>query len=471
LSDTYEYDFFISHASEDKAAIARPLAEELRTKGYKVWYDEYELTIGDSLLASIDSGLASSRFGVVILSRSFFAKHWPRTELDGLVALEEKSRKIVLPVWHEVDKQYVKRYSPTLAGKYAVSTDKGLGQVISAIEAAYQKDSSGLRRSATVSFTANDSSEKALLLLGTPEGRQLEDQVFTECMRNGSERILRTMAMEFSALRRALVDGRNVAGLVGEEAQQALASTPIEILGHSVRNSVAVRVGLASARVKALDRELGDELFDLYAGLFRRSDGAEAILSMQRIVMHGVFAMGAYAIAKRLPSLARSFLGRGNPVDSFWEDRPWFRYIGSQLAEREIIKKTVLRSVKEYWDDSGYFEELVGDEDAIWGHLCQFDFLQCIDVILSGNHISDCFASFSVFRRYRVQPFVEELISTYDEGIWIQPVSSSELAKAIVALDVYAGKWAGFEYDAWAIDRWSSAKIRMFLTEQGYEVR
>ena len=31
-----EYDFFISHASEDKAAIAEPLAEALIAKGAKV---------------------------------------------------------------------------------------------------------------------------------------------------------------------------------------------------------------------------------------------------------------------------------------------------------------------------------------------------------------------------------------------------------------------------------------------------
>jgi len=69
-------DVFICHASEDKDAIARPLAEALRERGHVVWFDEFELEIGDSLRQEIDRGLARSRFGVVILSPSFFEKKW-----------------------------------------------------------------------------------------------------------------------------------------------------------------------------------------------------------------------------------------------------------------------------------------------------------------------------------------------------------------------------------------------------------
>jgi hypothetical protein len=50
----------------------------------KVWLDEHELTVGDSLSEKIDEGLSQSRFGAVILSPAFFAKHWPKKELSGL---------------------------------------------------------------------------------------------------------------------------------------------------------------------------------------------------------------------------------------------------------------------------------------------------------------------------------------------------------------------------------------------------
>jgi hypothetical protein len=127
-------DFFISHASEDKDAVARPLADELKRRGFTVWYDEYVLKLGDSLPAEIDRGLADCRFGVVILSPRFFAKNWPRRELDALAARETRGgRKVILPVWHEVGAGDVERHSPTLAAKLAVSTSQGIGVVVEKI--------------------------------------------------------------------------------------------------------------------------------------------------------------------------------------------------------------------------------------------------------------------------------------------------------------------------------------------------
>jgi len=117
------WDVFISHACEDKDAIAKPLATALEEKGLTVWFDEQALTLGDSLREKIDEGLRCSRFGVVILSHNFFAKTWPKRELDGLVVREDQGNKVVLPVWHNVSHDEVATYSPSLAGKLAVSTD------------------------------------------------------------------------------------------------------------------------------------------------------------------------------------------------------------------------------------------------------------------------------------------------------------------------------------------------------------
>lgn len=133
------WDIFISHASEDKDEIARPLADALRDRGLNVWFDDFTLTLGDSLSRSIDHGLANSRFGVVILSPAFFNKEWPRRELDGLTAKEISSGKVILPVWHKVDREFVLRYSPVLADKLAVSTTQGLKRVIDEILKAISK--------------------------------------------------------------------------------------------------------------------------------------------------------------------------------------------------------------------------------------------------------------------------------------------------------------------------------------------
>jgi hypothetical protein len=122
--ETKEYDVFISHASEDKDAVVRPLAHALREQGLDVWYDEFELRVGASLRRSIDAGLANSRFGVVVLSDAFFGKGWTNYELDGLVTRDVAAggAQIILPIWHRVTKDEVIRYSPSLADKLALRT-------------------------------------------------------------------------------------------------------------------------------------------------------------------------------------------------------------------------------------------------------------------------------------------------------------------------------------------------------------
>jgi hypothetical protein len=117
-----EYDVFISHASEDKEDFVRPFAEKLAAAGITPFYDEMSLTWGDSLRRRIDQGLARSRFGIVVLSKNFFAKEWPQRELDGLVALEIQGQSRILPIWHEVSKDEVARFSPPLADKVALNT-------------------------------------------------------------------------------------------------------------------------------------------------------------------------------------------------------------------------------------------------------------------------------------------------------------------------------------------------------------
>lgn len=119
-----EYDVFISHASEDKEEVVRPLANALKDKGIKVWYDEFELKIGDSLRRKIDQGLSKSRFGIVVISRAFVKKGWTNYELDGLMTKAISGQQILLPIWHDITKQEVIDYSPSLADKVARHTSQ-----------------------------------------------------------------------------------------------------------------------------------------------------------------------------------------------------------------------------------------------------------------------------------------------------------------------------------------------------------
>ena len=131
-------DFFISHASEDKSSVARPLSDLLTSKNFTVWLDETELTVGDSLRESIDSAISTCHFGIVILSKAFFAKNWPQQELNALFARQMHGRKVILPVWHDVDHSVLLKYSPLLADRLAANTLDGLDLVATQIAAAFK---------------------------------------------------------------------------------------------------------------------------------------------------------------------------------------------------------------------------------------------------------------------------------------------------------------------------------------------
>lgn len=118
-----EYDVFISHATEDKESFSDEFARILQQEyNLKVWYDAVSIKWGDSIRTEIDKGLKKSKFGVVILSRSYISKYWTNYELEGLFQRESNGGKLILPIWHDITKQEVQDFSPSLAGKMAMNT-------------------------------------------------------------------------------------------------------------------------------------------------------------------------------------------------------------------------------------------------------------------------------------------------------------------------------------------------------------
>ena len=126
----YDYDVFVSHASEDKDGLVRPLVEAMTRQGLAVWYDETELVPGVSLIETVERGLSRSRFGVIVLSKAFFVKNWPRKELNVLASRElATGESVLIPIWLDVTEADVRRYSPLLADRWAIRSDVGLDEV------------------------------------------------------------------------------------------------------------------------------------------------------------------------------------------------------------------------------------------------------------------------------------------------------------------------------------------------------
>jgi hypothetical protein len=127
----FQTDAFVSYASEDKPFV-QELAARLRSAGAKLWVDESELTVGDTLRGKIDEGLKSCQYGIVVLSESFFQKPWPQSELDALVGIQNaEGRKVILPVWLDVTEEQVRSRSPLLAASLAARSSDGIQKVVS----------------------------------------------------------------------------------------------------------------------------------------------------------------------------------------------------------------------------------------------------------------------------------------------------------------------------------------------------
>lgn len=121
---------FLSHTSDDKPFVRR-LKNDLERHGVtKVWLDEAEIQIGDSLIKKIEEGLKMTKYIGIVLSPRSIKSRWVEKELDLAMNREIGSGEVVvLPlVMEECDlptflegKLYADFYSPE---KYEDSLQK-----------------------------------------------------------------------------------------------------------------------------------------------------------------------------------------------------------------------------------------------------------------------------------------------------------------------------------------------------------
>ena len=88
------------------------------------------MKLGDSLSRRIDEGVARSNYGVVILSENFFQRAGHNMSFPDWPLRQRNARKVMLPVWHNVDHARVLDYSPPRADAMAQETERVFGRLI-----------------------------------------------------------------------------------------------------------------------------------------------------------------------------------------------------------------------------------------------------------------------------------------------------------------------------------------------------
>ena len=86
---------FLSYASDDREVAAR-VANALRTAGLRVWFDVWELAVGDSIISRTETALRASDVILVLLSPRSVHSRWVQSELGAAYAQELRDRAITV---------------------------------------------------------------------------------------------------------------------------------------------------------------------------------------------------------------------------------------------------------------------------------------------------------------------------------------------------------------------------------------
>lgn len=239
---------FISHASEDKEAIAAPLATHLRRKGVDIWYDAFSLKPGDSLMGSIEKGLAECDYGIVIISPSFLRKEWPERELNGLLTMQMYSKKEIIPILHDITPGELLKKKPMLADLYSIRSDIPFHKLVDKITEILQPKDIDLEKYAPTEIPRLDQ------ILGG--GLRRRSSLVIE----GPKAIGKTtlaIQIQKAALKR------------GESGLYiAYSETPVEIIHHYIRMGFPILDYIKNGKFRVLDNYSAiagiseDEVFD-----------------------------------------------------------------------------------------------------------------------------------------------------------------------------------------------------------------
>ena len=130
-------DVFLCHTSSNKLNIVEPLVSQLEDNNISYWYDSSELKWGDSLVEKINTGLSSSRYVIVVLSKDFIDKPWQNKELNASFNIEASTGEIrVLPllVGSKSERKMILESLPLLNDKLYLTWENNPKEIVQSLK-------------------------------------------------------------------------------------------------------------------------------------------------------------------------------------------------------------------------------------------------------------------------------------------------------------------------------------------------
>jgi len=132
ITFTKDFKVFIAHASEDKK-VAKKIANDLTKNGYQVWFDEWEIKVGDSIVDKINKGIKDTAYMIVLFSKNSVDKPWVKKEMNaGLIKELERKKVYILPA--KLDQcEIPPLFSDKHYADFIISYKKGIKEIYNAL--------------------------------------------------------------------------------------------------------------------------------------------------------------------------------------------------------------------------------------------------------------------------------------------------------------------------------------------------
>ncbi len=115
------YNFFISYSINSNIMLLEILIKKLETLGFSVWYDKFNVIMGNNIYSGIENILGEARKwdgAILFLDKSYFKKDWCNYELEYFI----KNDFSLFPILNSMNKE-------DIVDKYSILKDLNLCRV------------------------------------------------------------------------------------------------------------------------------------------------------------------------------------------------------------------------------------------------------------------------------------------------------------------------------------------------------
>lgn len=430
----------------------------------EVWYDQWEIKVGDSLRTKIAAGIEENDYLAVVLSEASIGSDWVQIELNAALAKELRERRVVvLPV-------LIQDCSiPTfLQDKKWADFRSNYGTGLEALLAVLDVKHRVAQRSSNLPHSTGHRNDELAL-----NPRAFEDWFVDRIEASNQVRLKRHFWNWRDAVR-----GMQPVNAAEEVTARQLSLSPSdkELLRRiAVAGNVLIRYGQID-----LFATVADILYDAYLMIndWGVSAGSSADFNIRSAsarceLLDIVFSLGASAMDEQAygflrPLIDRRTLDRGG----YWHRRGWFRYTLTMAARAEPNRRedwyVPIRRAAQYLQANDVLLRYFLSPERAADRICQFDLLQCIYWVLQSDapdRLRESYPSCAFFGTERVESLVKALIDRQEPASLLGTYSNELLAEILLGFTAMARERGFLGHGGWADERWEDPAVREFLSK------